>query len=45
MKLDVTDQKQIDRVVRDITAADTGLFGVVNSAGVAVPPGVKRCEF
>ena len=35
VKLDVTVQEDIDNAVKRITAAGTGLYGVVNNAGVA----------
>lgn len=36
VRLDVTDQAQIDAAVRTITEADRGLYGLINNAGVAV---------
>lgn len=41
-KMDVTNRKEIESVVENIKKLNTGLYGVVNSAGVAVPPGFKR---
>jgi len=36
IRLDVTDQTQIDAAVKTITEADRGLYGLINNAGVAV---------
>ena len=36
VRLDVTDQAQIDAAVKTITEADRGLYGLINNAGVAV---------
>jgi len=36
VRLDVTDQEQIDAAVRTITEAGRGLYGLINNAGVGV---------
>jgi len=41
-KLDVVKQDDIDAIVRQLNASGVALFGLVNSAGVAVPPGQRR---
>ena len=42
MRLDVTSDEQVEELVNRIKKDGAAVFGVVNSAGVATPPGRRR---
>lgn len=44
MRLDVTSDEQVQALAKRIAADGVALFGVINSAGVATPPGRRRHE-